>query len=119
MTQTVGAWPEEIDVEVYAGEPVDFTVPALDDDDVAQDVTGWSGVAQVRRYPGGPLLHAFTLTLSAAGVQVTATGTQTAAWAAWSTRAARWDLWITEPDEDPRPLCRGRVLVRTRISEVS
>jgi hypothetical protein len=118
MAQTVGNLPDDVDVEVYAGEPVDFTVPVLDDDAAEQDVTGWTGTAQVRRYPGGPLLHTWTLALSDAGVQVTATGEQTAAFTSWPTRQARWDLWVTEPDEDPRPICRGRVIVRSRISEV-
>lgn len=119
MTQTVGAFPQDVDVEVYAGEPVDFTVPVLDATNAAQSVAGWTGTAQVRRYPGGPLLHTWTLTLGSSGVQVTATSEETAAFLSWPTRAVRWDLWVTEPTEDPRPVCRGRVIVRSRISEVS
>jgi hypothetical protein len=116
--QTVGEFDlAEVDVEVYAGEPVDFTVPVLDAADAEVDVTGWTGSAQVRRYPGSPLLHTWTLTLSDAGVQVTATGEQTAEFASWSTETARWDLWITEPGEEARPVCRGRILVRSRISQ--
>lgn len=118
MVQTAGEFNlSEVDVEVYAGEPVDFTVPVLDADDVEQDVTGWTGTAQVRRYPGGPLLHTWTLALSSDGVRVTATGEETADFTTWPTRQARWDLWVTEPDEEARPVCRGRVLVRSRISQ--
>jgi hypothetical protein len=117
MAQTVGNFPDDVDVVVYAGELVDFTVPVLDDEDVTVDVTGWSGTAQVRRYPGGPLLHTWTLTLGSDGVQVTATGTETAAFLSWPTLQARWDLWVTEPGEEARPVCRGRVLIRSRISQ--
>jgi hypothetical protein len=118
MTQTIGEFDlTQVDVEVYAGEPVDFTVPVLDASDAVQDVTGWTGTAQVRRYPGGPLLHTWTLALSSAGVQVTADGEDTAAFTSWPTMQARWDLWVTEPGEDARPVCRGRVLVRSRISQ--
>ena len=118
MTQTVGAFPDDVDVEVYAGEPVDFTLPVLDANNVEHSVAGWTGIAQVRRYPGGPLLHTWTLELGADGVTVSATPTQTAAFVGWGSHVARWDLWLTEPDQDPRPLCAGRVLVRSRISEV-
>lgn len=117
MTQTVGRRPEKIDVDVLAGEPVDFTVPVLDDDDVAQNVTGWAATAEVRRYPRGPLLASFTLTPGAAGVRVAATGAQTAGWVNWSSPVARWDLWVTQPDHEARPVAVGRVLVRSPISE--
>ena len=119
MVQTVGSWPQDVDVEVMAGEPIDFTVPALDVENALVDVSTWTGVAQIRRYPGAPLLGAFSLTFSGVGVRVQATGEETAAWGSWPLRAVRWDLWVTEPAEDPRPLARGRVLVRSPISEVS
>ena len=119
MAQTVGIRPEEVEIDLLAGEPIDFTVPVLDEDDAAVDVTGWTGVAQVRPHAGGRLLHTFTLVLSSSGVRVTADSEDTATWAAWRSPLARWDVWVTEPTEDPRPLARGRVFVRSPISEVS
>ena len=117
--QTVGARPEEIDIDVTAGEPVDFTVPVVDDDGLQLNPSGWTGLAQVRPHPGGPLLHIFTVAVSADGFGVSATGEDTAGWAAWRSPLARWDLWVTPPGEESRPLTRGRVFVRSPISEVS
>ena len=119
MAQTVGVRPQEIDIDLAAGEPIDFTVPVLDDAVQPVDVTGWTGVAQVRPHAAGKLLHTLALVLSSSGVRVTADTEDTAAWALWRSPLARWDLWVTEPSEAPRPLARGRVFVRSPISEVS
>lgn len=116
-TQTVGIRPQKIDVDVLAGEPIDFTVPVLDDDDVAQNATGWTGLAQVRPHAGGRLLAEPTLSFSAAGVRVQVA--DTSGWADWRSPLARWDLWVTPPAEESRPLARGRVFVRSPISKDS
>jgi hypothetical protein len=116
--QTVGTPPQQIDINVAAGEPIDFTVPVLDADDDVVDVTGWTGLAQIRPHAGGALLHTLDCATSADGVQVTADSDDTAAWAAWRDPMARWDLWVVPTSEDPRPLARGRVFVRSPITEV-
>ena len=91
---TLGAPPARLDVDVRAGEPIDFSVPVLDAAGVALSLTGWTGAAQVRASAAGPLLHAFTVALGVGEVRVTATGVQTAGWT-W--RAACWDLVLTDP----------------------
>lgn len=126
---TIGADPARIDIEVYAGEPLDFTVPVFDATGVAQDVTDWTLFAQARPSRSGLLLHTFTLAGVAptppiddddegdpGGVRVTATPAQTAAWAGWPVSVARWDLWLTPPAGEPSPFAEGWVRVHHTIS---
>lgn len=115
-TQTVGTRPREVDIDVLAGEPIDFTVPVLDAASAVVPATGWTGVAQVRPHAGGALLHTFTLAASADGFRVTADPADTLTWAQWRYPLARWDLWVTPPAEDARPLAIGRVFVRSPVS---
>lgn len=117
MAQTVGARLQEIDIDILAGEPLDFLVPVEDDDDVLQNPATWSGVAKIGPHAGGRTLHTLTLTFSSSGVRVTADPEDTATWADWSDPLAKWDLWVTPPAEDSRPLARGRVLVRSSTSK--
>lgn len=117
-TQTVGIQLQKVDIDLTAGEPLNFTVPVLDDDDVAQDVTGWTGVAEVRQHAAGRLLATLTVAGTSSGMRVTADPADTLLWAAWRSPLARWDLWVTPPAEDSRPLARGRVFARSPISEV-
>jgi hypothetical protein len=108
---TVGREPDRIDIELAAGEPVDFTVPVLDAAGAAQDVSAWTVVATIRAGRGGTTLYTFTPTLSVAGVRLAATGATTAAWATWPVSVARWTLWVTPPGGEPDPLAAGWVRV--------
>lgn len=110
----VGAHPPRIDLEVHAGEPVDFTVPVLDEDDVpVASLTGWTPAAQIRAGSDGPLLATLTTAVTGSSVQITATGDVTAVWAF---SAARWDLVITSPAGIPHPLCGGWVRLYPTIT---
>lgn len=113
---TVGADPARIDIEVYPGEPVDFTVPVPDASGVAQDVSLWTVSAQARAARSSSALHTFTLTPGASGVQVTVTEDETSAWGAWSVPVARWDLWVTPPGGDATPLVIGWVRVKATVT---
>ena len=113
---TVGADPARIDIDVYAGEPVDFTVPVPDATGTVQDVTLWTIAAQVRASRSAAILHTFTLTPGASGVRVAATEAQTAAWADWPVPSARWDLWVTPPGGDAAPIAVGWVRVHSTIT---
>lgn len=115
-TQTVGLRLQRINIDLLAGEPIDFTVPALDALDQEVDVTSWTALAQVRPHAGGTLLHTFTLAASADGFRVTADPADTLTWAQWRCPLARWDLWVTPPAENTRPLACGRVFVRSPVS---
>lgn len=113
---TVGADPARIDIEVYPGEPVDFTVPVPDSAGVAQDVSLWTVSAQARAARSTAVLHTFTLDPGEDGVTVTVTEDETASWAAWSVPSARWDLWVTPPGGDATPLATGWVRVKATVT---
>lgn len=113
VVTTIGADPARIDIEVVAGEPVDFTVPVGDANGDAQDLTGWTLAAPIRATPDTPILASLTLTESAGSVRVTATGDDTAAWAGWRVPVARWALWLTPPASPPYPFAAGWVRVHT------
>jgi hypothetical protein len=115
----VGAAPARVDIFTYRGEPVDFTVPALDRDRAAvsaESLTGWTAVAKAKSDPDSSVLATFTTTITSAGVRVSATGTQTRTWA-WAT--ARWDLVLVDPAGDYHPLCAGIVQTAPTISGVT
>lgn len=106
----IGAHPARVDLTVHAGEPVDFTIPVLDDATglAVATLSGWTAAAQIRATPDGPVLHAFTPAIEGVGVRVTATAAVTAA---WSFTTARWDVLLTAPDATPHVLCAGWVRV--------
>lgn len=115
MTATLGAHPPRIDLVVHAGEPVDFTVPVLDDAGVAvPSLSGWTAAAQIRTAPDSPTVLA-TLTAAVVGVtvRVTAPVADTAGWT-WNT--ARWDLVLTSPTAVPHVLCAGWVRIYPTIT---
>jgi hypothetical protein len=110
----IGKHPARVDLVVYAGEPVDFTIPVEDDGGAAvSNLSGWTAAAQVRGDPDGPQLAALTAAITGTNAQVTATP---AATATWSFTSARWDLILTAPDATPHVLCQGWVRVYPTIT---
>ena len=104
----LGAHPKRLDLYVHPGDPVDFSVPVLDDDAAAVDLSGWTIAAQATA-PDGVLLHTFTATGSALGVvEVSATESETAAWA-WTVYAARLTVTAAPPAGSPIPITSGWV----------
>lgn len=83
----LGTHPQRLDLYVHPGDDIDFTVPVLDAAGAAQSLSGWT-LAATATAPDGTLLHTFTTAVSGTSIHVTATGTQTAAWA-WTVYAAR------------------------------
>jgi hypothetical protein len=67
ITTTIGRDPARIDIDVNAGEPIDFTVSVLDATGAAQSLTGWTLTATVRRDANSPVLHTFTATVAPSG----------------------------------------------------
>jgi hypothetical protein len=111
---TIGTHPPRVDLTVYAGEPVDFTIPVLDAAGApVSTLSGWTAAAQVRVDPTGPVLHTFTALLTGAQARVTATPGQTAGWVF---ATARWDLILTAPDATPHVLCAGWIRVYPTIT---
>src|SRR5438105_1329483 len=112
---TIGGEPDRIDLEVYPGDPVDFTIPVLDATGAAESALGWAVAAQVRASPAAALLHAFTVAAAAGGIRVSATADETAAWSDWPVSVARWDLRVTPPGGDPALIVAGWVRVHSVI----
>lgn len=83
----LGQHPARLDLAVHPGDPIDFTVPVLDADDAAQDLSGWA-VAATATAPDGTVLHTFTTTVSGTSIRVQASTAETRAWL-WSVYAAR------------------------------
>ena len=109
---TIGAEPARVDIEATVGAPLDFTVPVLDADDAAQDLSGWTLLGTVHTDRGGTTLHTFTTTADG-GVRVTADGDDTATWGDWPVSVARWSLWLTSPADVPTLHAAGWVRVHT------
>lgn len=114
---TVGADPARVDIDIYAGEEVDFTVSYLDAAGEVQDFTGWTLSAQVRAAHDTAVLYTFTPEAVSGGIQVTADGSDTADWANWPTSVARWSLWGTPSGGSPTPLVAAWVRVRTTVHQ--
>jgi hypothetical protein len=114
MAVTIGGDASRIDIDVYAGEPIDFTVEVLDGANApVVDFTGWTLAASVHTGRGATVLHTLSLTGAADGVTVTAAAEDTAEWAGWAVTVARWDLWVTPPVGDPSVAAAGWVRVNT------
>ena len=90
----------------------------LDGTGAAQSLSGWVLAATARGH-AGLLLHTFTTAAVPAagddpgGVQVTASGAQTAVWAEWLVPVARWSLWLTPPASEPYLHAAGWVRLTT------
>ena len=110
---TIGGEPARIDIELRAGEAVDFTVPVFDGADAEQDVDGWTIIARVTTDRGATTLHTFTVATDDEDIRISATGAQTAAWSSWPVPSARWSLWLTPPAGEPYPFAAGWVRVRS------
>lgn len=110
----IGAHPPRRDFVVYAGTPVDFTLPVLNADGTAvTTLVGWTAAAQIRATPDGPILAILTATIDGVTVRITATHEQTAT---WTFREAQWDLIMTSPTGIPTPFCVGWVRLYLTIT---
>ena len=108
VSTVLGAHPARLDLVVHPGDPVDFTVPVLDDDAAAVDLSGWTVTARAAA-PDGALLHSFTATGSSLGaVEVSATSAETSAWA-WQPYAARLTVTVAPPAGAAIPIASGWV----------
>lgn len=102
---TLGAHPARLDLYVHPGDPVDFSVPVLDDDGVAADLSGWTATVTATAADGA-LLHTFTTAVAAGQVEASATPAETGAWA-WQVYAARLVVTATPPAGSPTTLTVG------------
>lgn len=101
----IGAHPARLDLYMHPGDPVDFTVPVLNDDGDAADLSGWTAAARATA-PDGNVLHVFTATVGVGQVEVSAEVEETAAWQ-WSVYAAHLVVTATAPGSAPIPLTTG------------
>ena len=111
IVTTIGADPARIDIDAHPGAPVDFTVAVLDGGGAAVTPSGWTLAAQIRASRDTAVLQVLDLTAVTGGVQVEATGEDTAGWADWGVPVARWDLWATPPAGTASPIAAGWVRI--------
>lgn len=129
---TVRAAVTRVDVDVIAGDPLDLTVPLLDDA-TEQPVpitsaAGWSGRAQIRRnIHSTVVLHEFTttgpnptsyvVTGTAGAIRLTATAAQTGAWQqVWPSWVTGWDLDVTDPTGAVHQVATGLIRLRPQYT---
>lgn len=104
---TVGAHPSRLDLVVHDGFPVDVVVPVLDALGVLVPVTGWAVSVRAFDLDRGPL-HTFTTAVLGSTIRVTATPTQTAAWASsWASRVTPWSVVATDLGGVPHLISAG------------
>lgn len=102
----LGAHPARLDLYVHPGDPVDFSIPVLADDDTSPDLSGWT-IAATATASDGQLLHTFTTSGSAGGlIEASATATETGAWA-WTPYAARLVVTAAPPAGAAIPIATG------------
>lgn len=120
-----------LDVELYAGDPLRFTVPIIGSDGAvvtgASTIAGWTARATARLASDLAALFAFvpaavatsdqgTTSISAGIITFYATPAQTVLWSSWAAREVGYDVLVTPPTADPAvgPLTLGSGLIRVR-----
>ena len=125
-----------IDVELYAGDPLRFTVSILDADEAvvtgATTVAGWSARATARVDHDTAALFSFvpaasatadqgTTSISAGVITFYATPAQTLSWASWPGGDVGYDILVTPPAATPaigpQTIGDGRIRVRQRYTD--
>ena len=85
MTYTLRPAATTIEWWIIKGDSFDIRVPALDEDNVAVDLTGYTAKAQVRRSERDPLLHEWSadaenLAIDGTDVVLHVLSAETSAW---------------------------------------
>lgn len=123
----------DLDVELYAGDPLRFTVSILNSDGTvatgASTGAGWSAAATVRVDADLASLFAFlpsggasdgTTSIAAGVITFYATPTQTLLWASWPALDVGYDVLVTPPTANPAvgplTLGAGRIRVHRRFT---
>lgn len=100
---------------VADSRPIEW--PLLDADGAPLDVRGWSALAEVRAYPGGPVLHRWSSTDRSIVLTVGALTLQVTDVEGWTWRVGDYDIVLRAPGQtEPTIVARGRIRVTTRIS---
>lgn len=126
----------DIDVELYAGDPLRFTVAILDAAGAtvtgASTAAGWSARATARVDHDLTALFSFvpsasatadegTTSISAGVITFYATPAQTLSWADWPSLDVGYDILVVPPSSDPavgpQTLDQGHIRVLTRFTD--
>lgn len=99
------------DLVIYAGDDRPIQWPLTDTEDRSLDVTGWSARAQVRAYPGAPVMHEWS---TQNGRAVLAAGSVTLLVddsGSWPWVSGQYDLFLSDPSARAERVDGGRVTV--------
>jgi hypothetical protein len=126
----------DLDLELYAGDPLSFTLPILDSTGAAvtgaTTAAGWEVRASARVEYGLAALFTFvpsadatsadgTTSIAAGVVTFYATPTQTLLWAAWPALDVGYDVLVTPPSATPavgpQTIGVGRIRVHPRYTD--
>lgn len=118
---SVGSAPSTLNIRAVAGEPVDILVPILDSTGAVVTSAGspsWGSEAQIRATAeSDTVLFTFSTSIEAGKARIQATSIQTADWQDnWVKFRNRWDLVVTDTDEQPHFICGGWVLLYPTVT---
>lgn len=111
--QTVGVLPEEVDLIVYQGDDVRWTLPLLQNGTPA-DLSGCTLAAQIRVTPSDDtILATITITVASSNVSFWLAGSDSAG---LPKSGAVWDAQVTDVDGFVSTFVAGNVLVTEQVT---
>lgn len=123
MTTTIGQTALVIaNLVIAAGADNDFQFRYLDPSStptvpVPINLTGWTGLSQIRDKVGGTVYGSFTVTCDASGyvtLSLAASVTTDPSWFAYTKGV--WDLKLTEPGGEILPFAAGTVVISPSVT---
>lgn len=112
----VGHVPAIVDLAVYAGDDFAFAIDVQDADGGPVDLTGSTGLAQIRATPDAvDVLATFVTEVVGSTVTLRLPGADTAALADY----AVWDVQVTRPDDVVITLAAGQVAVGADVTRAA
>lgn len=105
-------------IKINQGETWEMTFPIIDSNSMPVDVTGWTGVAQVRHGPFEPLLYEWSvahsnLAFSQGAVTLSVTASVSSA---WTFTEGSYDLELTDTLGRVYRVAEGSVKVSEEIT---
>jgi hypothetical protein len=112
--------PKRYDIEVYQGDTLKFDLILKQPNTTAVDVTGWVGVANIVKTTDNAAAETPELTLTVGGVdgKVTVKLSNTATAALTATTEYKYDIQLTDTDDNTRTYIGGKLTVTEDVEPV-